>query len=196
VIAAYEDMPSMPPAGKAPGTKARTEPPWKADVAAPQQRAARAGVPPPPSFYAPSIAAGSLRRKLSQRPLMPSAGSFRGGSDYGSDEGPFELVKIRVKVRGLPGEFAQMADDAPQMHYQDDLRGMTLTPETPFDEFMDRVANKFGIPSSAFSIKFKDEDGSKVSLLDTSDYELAIETAREHANGRPEGKLEVWCFDG
>jgi hypothetical protein len=44
-------------------------------------------------------------------------------------------------------------------------------------------------------LKFKDEDGGMVSLKDESDYELAIETARESAKGRSEGKLEVWCAD-
>ena len=44
-------------------------------------------------------------------------------------------------------------------------------------------------------MKFKDEDGGKVTLRDESDYELAIETARESAKGKPEGKLEVWADD-
>jgi neutrophil factor 2 len=69
---------------------------------------------------------------------------------------------------------------------------MALTPETQFDEFLDRVVTKFG---KNLVLKFKDEDGGKVSLRDESDYELAIETARESAKGKPEGKLEVWCED-
>ena len=44
-------------------------------------------------------------------------------------------------------------------------------------------------------MKFKDEDGGKVSLRDEMDYELAIETARHNAKGRPEGRLEIWCMD-
>ena len=43
--------------------------------------------------------------------------------------------------------------------------------------------------------KFKDEDGGKISLRDESDYELAIETARENAKGKPEGKINIWCTD-
>ena len=69
---------------------------------------------------------------------------------------------------------------------------MALTPETPFDEFLDKVTTKFGI---ALNLKFKDEDGGKVSLRDDSDYDLAIETARESSKGKPEGKLEIWCTD-
>jgi len=100
---------------------------------------------------------------------------------YGSgeyDDGPFELVKIRVKL-----------------HYEDDIRGMALTPETPYQEFLERVTAKFGKSMNGLGMKFKDEDGGKVSLRDDSDYELAIETAREHARGKPEGKLEIWCID-
>ena len=70
---------------------------------------------------------------------------------------------------------------------------MALSPDIPFDEFMDRVTSKFGKSLSGLGLKFKDEDGGKVSLRDESDYELAIETARESAKGKPEGKLEIWC---
>jgi len=100
---------------------------------------------------------------------------------YGSeeyDDGPLELAMIRVKL-----------------HYQDDTRGMTLTPDTPFPDFMDRVMAKFYKEANGLYLKFKDEDGGKVSLRDESDYELAIETARESAKGKAEGKLEIWCID-
>jgi hypothetical protein len=72
---------------------------------------------------------------------------------------------------------------------------MALTPETPYEEFLERVTSKFGKSLNGLGMKFKDEDGGKVSLRDDSDYELAIETAREHAKGKPEGKLEIWCTD-
>jgi hypothetical protein len=96
----------------------------------------------------------------------------------GEYEDSFVLVKIRVKL-----------------HYQDDVRGMALVPETPFEEFMDKISLKFDKPRNGLLLKFKDEDGGKVSLRDESDYELAIETARESAKGKPEGKLEIWCTD-
>lgn len=82
-----------------------------------------------------------------------------------------------------------------QLHYDDDVRGMALVPETPFDEFMEKVSAKFGKRLGGLSLKFKDEDGGKVTLRDDSDYELAIETARESSKGKPEGKLEIWCSD-
>lgn len=72
---------------------------------------------------------------------------------------------------------------------------MTLTPETPFDEFMEKITSKFNKSLTGLGMKFKDEDGGKVTLRDESDFELAIETARENAKGKPEGKLEIWCSD-
>jgi len=93
-------------------------------------------------------------------------------------DGPFELVKIRVKL-----------------HYEDDVRGMALGPETSFEDFLEKVSAKFGKDINGIALKFKDEDGGKVSLRDDSDYDLAIETARESSKGKPEGKLVIWCTD-
>jgi hypothetical protein len=69
---------------------------------------------------------------------------------------------------------------------------MMLSPDTPFDEFMDKLTSRFG---STVTIKFVDEDGIKVSLRDQDDYELAVETARQSSQGKREGKLEIWCTD-
>ena len=56
---------------------------------------------------------------------------------------------------------------------------MVLNPEVQYLEFMQRVAAKFETTVQSIAFKFRDEDGGKVSLRDKSDYELAIETARE-----------------
>jgi hypothetical protein len=140
----------------------------------------------PPSTFAPSsYGGGSMRRKLTRRTTTRTAARSAYDEEeeegYGSgeyDDGPFELIKIRVKL-----------------HYQDDVRGMALNADTPFEEFLERVTAKFGKSMDGLGLKFKDEDGGKVSLRDDSDYELAIETAREQAKGKPEGKLEIWCED-
>lgn len=157
-----------------------------------------ANAPPPsagprraPSSYAPSsYGGGSMRRKSTRRGAggARSVGSGARSTVYEEEEegyvsgdyedAPFELVKIRVKL-----------------HYQDDVRGMAVTPEMPFDEFVDRVTAKFGKNPNEIALKFKDEDGTRVSLRDESDFDMAIETARESARGRPEGKLEIWCMD-
>ena len=72
---------------------------------------------------------------------------------------------------------------------------MTLDPDTQFSDFMDKIMAKFFKEANGLVLKFRDEDGGKVSLRDESDYELAIETARESAKGKAEGKLEIWCSD-
>nr|QHW03302.1 NADPH oxidase complex component NoxR [Flammulina velutipes] len=171
----YAEAP-LPPPPPAPDRVAA----WANKSANPLQRSGSRSAPA--SNYAPSsFGGGSMRRKLTRRGT--SSRQQRVASAYEEeeegyvsgeyDDGPFELVKIRL-------------------HYGDEVRGMALTPETPFDEFLDKVTTKFGI---ALNLKFKDEDGGKVSLRDDSDYDLAIETARESSKGKPEGKLEIWCTD-
>ncbi|KAH7926948.1 hypothetical protein BV22DRAFT_1127733 [Leucogyrophana mollusca] len=140
----------------------------------------------PGSYNAPgplNAGGGSLRRKPTRRTTVrrPKVSYEEEEEGYVSgeyDEATYELSNIRVKL-----------------HYQGDVRGMTLTPETPFEEFVDRVTTKFGTSMEGLGLKFKDEDGVKITMRDDSDYELAIETARESAKGKPEGKLEIWCTD-
>ncbi|KAJ1306172.1 hypothetical protein OPQ81_010882 [Rhizoctonia solani] len=131
---------------------------------------------PPPSSYGGSSM--GLRRKLSRRPTRRYEEEEEGYVSGDYSDAPFELVKIRVKL-----------------HYKDDVRGMAISPEMRFEEFLEKVSAKFGRQVGALGLKFKDEDGGRISMRDESDYELAIETARESAKGRPEGKLEVWCVD-
>jgi len=69
---------------------------------------------------------------------------------------------------------------------------MAMPPDVPMDEFCDTVATKFGMGVNDLHMKFVDEDGTQVSLLDDSDYELALATARENAKGKSEGKLTIW----
>jgi len=64
--------------------------------------------------------------------------------------------------------------------------------DVPWQEFCDIVGTKFTMSVNELNMKFADEDGTKVSLLDESDYELALETARENAKGKPDGKLTIW----
>ncbi|KAH9956193.1 hypothetical protein BC827DRAFT_1261896 [Russula dissimulans] len=130
-----------------------------------------------PSAFGGSSRSGTIKRRLTRRTVATSAYDDD-EEGYGSGEWDemYELTKIRVKI-----------------HFDGDVRGMALDPGLPFEEFMQRVAAKFETSWQSIMLKFRDEDGGKVSLRDESDYELAIETARESAKGRPEGKLEVWC---
>ncbi|KAF5353632.1 hypothetical protein D9757_012458 [Collybiopsis confluens] len=133
------------------------------------------------SGLASSFGGGSVRRRVTRRNTARTAASSLIQSSYEEEEegyasgdyedGPFELIKIRVK---------------------DNVRGMALTPKTSFEEFMDKVTSKFSKGFGGLGLKFKDEDGGKVTLQDESDYELAIETARESSKGKAEGKLETF----
>jgi hypothetical protein len=128
---------------------------------------------------------GSMRRKSSKRPTHNRALSYTYEEEeegYGSGEyedAPYEMQKIRVKI-----------------HYQDEIRGMTLPGDTIFVEFMEKVTAKFEKSLTGLRIKFKDEDGGQMSLRDESDFDMAIETARQATGkGKTEGKLELWCTD-
>ncbi|KAG9308560.1 hypothetical protein JVU11DRAFT_11774 [Chiua virens] len=82
-----------------------------------------------------------------------------------------------------------------KLHYQGNVHGMTTSPLTSFDEFVERVTTKFGMLLTELGMKFMDEDGTKITLRDQDDFKLAIETARENGNRKSEGKIEVWCAD-
>ncbi|KZS88882.1 hypothetical protein SISNIDRAFT_459314 [Sistotremastrum niveocremeum HHB9708] len=174
-------MPPLPSAGA--GGEGRVAA-WAKQSAQPQ--------PPrrsPSSSFGGS--SGSMRRRLSRRPTNYSSRNGGGGggggmSPYAEDDEGFgsedewEMTKVKVKI-----------------HYRDDVRGMTIDPAATIDEFISKLSQKFNknFSISNGGLKFKDEDGVQVSLRDESDWELAIETARDHAKGRPEGKLEIWAED-
>ncbi|KAI5988058.1 NADPH oxidase regulator NoxR [Pisolithus albus] len=119
---------------------------------------------------------------------------FSGGVGVWSKDGhsgvadvPEDISTIRVKL-----------------HYQGDVRGMTLSASTTLPTLSMRVAAKFGSAPEALKLKFVDEDGVKISLRDEEDWGLAIETAMSagrsggtsRGGGRAvEGRLEVWCED-
>lgn len=145
---------------------------------------------------------GTLRRKLTRRPTTRRVTVYE---DEDGDDGfvtgeydEFEMANIRVKVCPcgcLVRENAEANKPFLQLHYQGDVRGMAIPPTTSFREFAERVTSKFGTSLTGLAMKFADEDGTKISLRDESDFELAIETAREGAKGRSEGKIEIWCVD-
>ncbi|KAJ6497767.1 NADPH oxidase regulator NoxR [Mycena sanguinolenta] len=116
------------------------------------------------------------RRRVTRRnTTRRTQKAYEDEEGYVSGDDLDELSIIRVRV-----------------HHNDDVRGMTLSPETPFEEFIDIMTTRFG---QELTLKFTDEDGFKVSLKDQLDYDLALETARENSKGKPEGKLEIWCLD-
>jgi len=163
-------------------------------IASWQRNNANAGNPPsrslstrpPPSSY--SAGGGGVRRRGTtvgrQRSLVrrntayeeEEEGYGSGGYDDGSAFSEFS--KLRVKVR-----------------FKDEVRGLAFTPDVSFSEFMGMLSSKFAIPVSKMDVKFKDEDGGHVSIKDEMDYEMALETAKDGANGKAEGRLEIWCAE-
>jgi hypothetical protein len=154
----------------------------------------------PPSGYAPGLYEGAVTRRVTRRITNRRNQEEEEEEGYVSGEdfdGPFRsklnLIRIRVGPVSFCISFFTRAELKPlQIHHNDDVRGMMLPPDTPFDEFMDKVTSRFG---STVTLKFVDEDGIKVSLRDQDDYELAIGTACHSSKGKPEGKLEIWCTD-
>ncbi|GJE91523.1 NADPH oxidase regulator NoxR [Phanerochaete sordida] len=173
------DEPPLPPVpGPAPSDRVAN---WARNNANPPPQRSRSMAPP--SSYSPSSAGGTLRRKTTKRSNRAPRSTYYEEEEEGYasgdyEDGPYEMTKIRVKL-----------------HYQDDTRGMAIDAQMPFEEFIDRVTSKFGRSFEGLGMKFKDEDGGRVTLRDEMDYELAIETAKESAKGKPEGRLEIWCAD-
>jgi hypothetical protein len=98
-----EEAPPLPPPGRGSGDRVAN---WARNNANGVQRSKSvAPPPPPPSSYAPSNAGGgSLRRKTTRRTNRPARSTYYEEEEEGYasgdyDDGPYELAKIRVKVR-------------------------------------------------------------------------------------------------
>ena len=78
-----------------------------------------------------------------------------------------------------------------KLHYNNEVRGMSIDVDTPYDDFILRLQAKFGLEN--MRLKYMDEDGVYVSIMDETDWDSAVDAAREHCpKGRQDGKLEVW----
>jgi hypothetical protein len=105
-----------------------------------------------------------------------------GAGGYEDDDGQYsqtvmtemEMTKVRVKLR-----------------YNNDTRGMSILPDSALEDFVERVRVKFGSKSD-LPMKYKDSEGAMVSIIDSDDWESAMDEAREAAKGRAEGKLEIF----
>jgi len=143
---------------------------------------------PPSSYSGGGGGGGGVRRRNTgmsrQRSVLRRNTAYEeeeegyGSGDYDDGSAFADFSKVRVKVR-----------------FRDEVRGLALTPDVTFAEFMGMLSSKFTIPVSSMDVKFKDEDGGHVSMKDEMDYEMALETAKEGANGKGEGKLEIWCAE-
>lgn len=150
---------------------------------------------------------GSAKRS----PHLPSRhGGLQRGMPGHPNNGyaPVDDFNVRVWSRDGHNGIVDVPEDIStirvKLHYQGDVRGMTLSASTTLPALSMRVATKFGSSPEAFKLKFVDEDGVKISLRDEEDWGLAIETAMSvgrnggatRGGGRGiEGRLEVWCED-
>lgn len=66
--------------------------------------------------------------------------------------------------------------DCEQVRIGDTTRGMALTPEMNFTQFMLALKAKFA--SEPLTVQFKDEDGDLLEMRDEGDYEAAVDVAR------------------
>jgi hypothetical protein len=68
-----------------------------------------------------------------------------------------------------------------------------ISADIEIDEFMDRVAAKFGVSLRRLKCTFEDEDGEMVDLSDQDELEMLIELAKEDAklNRQEFGRAEV-----
>lgn len=68
-----------------------------------------------------------------------------------------------------------------------------VAPQVPFEEFVDRVREKFGI-RTRFKLKVRDE-GDLITMGDRDDWEMAVQSVRKEAGkeGEEMGKMEVNC---
>ena len=177
----FNDQPSPPKRSNTVATWARNN----ANPPPPPSRSLSTRVPP--TSY-PGGGGGGVRRRNTamgrQRSVVRRNTKYEeeeegyGSGDYDDGSAFAEFSKVRVKVR-----------------FNDEVRGLALTPDVTFVEFMGMLSSKFAVPVSRMDVKFKDEDGGLVSLKDEMDYEMALETAKESSNGKTEGKLEVWCTE-
>jgi len=70
----------------------------------------------------------------------------------------------------------------------------SIDADTSFDIFFAKLQAKFGL--SEMKLKYKDEDGSLVTIVDETDWDSAVDAAREHCpTGRQDGKLEIWVSE-
>ena len=87
-----------------------------------------------------------------------------------------QLKQIRVKVHG-----------------GDDTRFVMVGAACVFEDFVDKVRDKFGV-RTRFKLKVRDEeDGGKITIGDRDDWEMCLEGVRKEAvrEGGEMGKLEV-----
>lgn len=120
---------------------------------------------------------GGGRLIVEQDDFGPTTGISREDAYEGTVVAEREMSKVRIKLR-----------------YRGDTRGMSISPDMGLEDFIERVRRKFESESD-LPMQYKDVDGTLVSLIDSDDWESAIDEARENARGKSEGKLEIFIAE-
>ncbi|WVF71121.1 hypothetical protein IAT40_005918 [Kwoniella sp. CBS 6097] len=173
--------------------------------------------PPPPGTATPPI----LRRQksasqLQRRPTMGVqrdvnvSGQGQGGggkfpSMYSESSGGNRGSNYQDMLgSGESGLFYDMAKVRVKVNFGSAKRGMSILPSHTYEIFLQSLRKKFPCPNLTSSsssdggaagqlkIRFRDEDGDMLSMLDEGDFEAAIDVARVLGQGRGEGRLEIW----
>jgi len=104
------------------------------------------------------------------------AQSLYDDSEEGYDSGEWDdMICEHTKIRE-------------KTHCNGDTRGMALDLTLSFAEFRQRVAAKFETTPQSIMLKFRDDDGRKISLRDESDYCTSLRSSpRERQGPQPRG---------
>lgn len=70
-----------------------------------------------------------------------------------------------------------------------------LSPTTSFTDVVSLLTLKFGKAWDHLSLTFSDEDGTKICLSDSMDWDMAVEVARIFFVGGQGSKLDVWLVE-
>ncbi|KAL2760908.1 hypothetical protein ACRALDRAFT_2039446 [Sodiomyces alcalophilus JCM 7366] len=123
------------------------------------------------------------------------------GSDYddGSfDEGDFEMITTSAPRRS-GSRAASRRPDIRKVRvkvHADDVRYIMVGTAVEFNDFVDRIRDKFGL-RKRFKIKFRDDDvpdGDMITMGDQDDLDMAIMIAKGTARKTRQeiGKMEIW----
>ena len=169
------------------------------------------GSPPPGNRYPPNRypdrRASSRRRERSQSRRRPQYISEEDEDDFGpsntSSLSDFEMLNgsrpaPRTRSRSRPSLSRGQSRRGPELknirvkvHNGDDTRYVMVGLAVVFEDFVDRVREKFGV-RTRFKLKVRDE-GDYITLGDGDDWDMCLATVRKEAmkEGADLGKLEV-----
>ncbi|ORY26341.1 hypothetical protein BCR39DRAFT_484589 [Naematelia encephala] len=128
-----------------------------------------------------------------RRPSVTSNGGMWPGRVPGlSRNGSMARSRYEDESTREAGGVTDMAKIRVKVHVGKHTRGMSIVPTQNYDDFTTSLRDKFPELGSQLLVRFKDEDGDMLSLVDEGDFEAAVDVARVMSGGKAEGKLEIW----